>query len=200
MRPVLLCALFLIASPAAAEVELGFYGGWAGAPDGSVTLGGEPNSPDTEETLDGGFGESGQAGVRATWWGGDSFGIALDYSRYGDLDEEAGSGLSFGGLETLTLGGVQRWEEALGGFTPYVGAGLGLAIADLEANGAGQVEATGPAVSWVAGASVPIGGNWSVFGEYEGTYADVEASTEGGGTLEADSVINSINLGVSFSF
>ena len=198
MRPVLLLPLLLVAAPASAEVELSFYGGWSGAPDGDVTLSEVPGAADRDLSLDGGFGEGSQVGARVTWWGEGDFGIALDYSRFGETDGEAG--LSFGGLETLTLGGVQRWEDALGGVTPYVGAGLGVAMAEIEVDGAGQVDATGPAVNWVAGASVPIGGNWSVFGEYEGTYADVEGEAAGGGTIESDSVTNSINLGVSFSF
>lgn len=194
---ILLPVLLLAASPAVAEVELRFYGGWAGAPDGGVTVTHEGAGDDRDVSLGGG---AGQLGARATWWGDSGFGVSLDLSRFGGSDAEAGDGLSFGGLDTVTVSGMQRWEDAFGGVTPYVGAGLGLAMTEIDAEGLGGVDATGPAVSWVAGASVPIGGNWAVFGEYEGTYADVEGDTPGGGALESDTVRNSINLGVSFSF
>lgn len=187
MRLALLPVLLLCAAPAAAEVELGFYGGWA-APSGDVALDGREAGAE---------GDRGQVGVRATWWGEADFGVALDYSRLGEGDDD-GTGLSFGSLDSLTLGGVRRWEDSFAGLSPYVGAGVGLARAELGADGE-AVDATGPAVSWVAGASVPIGENWSVFGEYEGTYVDVEGDAPGG-TLGSEAVTNSINLGVSFSF
>lgn len=199
MRIAFLPLFLLAAGPAAAQVELSFYGGWAGAPDGGVTVSGDAALPDrdveAEETSD----AAAQVGVRATWWSGSDFGVALDYSRFGEGEGAAAEGLSFGGMDTLTLNGLRRFEGAFEGVTPYVGAGLGVAVTEFEADGA-TVDASGPAVSWVAGASLPIGENWSVFGEYEGTYADVEGDTGGGGTIEADTVTNSINLGVSFSF
>ncbi len=198
MRLALLSVLLLGAAPAAAEVELGFYGGLAGAPAGDVTLGGDAALPDRDAGAGDAGGDGAQAGVRATWWANADFGVALDYSRFGE-GGDAAEGLSFGTLDSLTIGGVRRWEDAFASVSPYLGAGLGLAQAELEADG-DTVDATGAAVSWVAGASVPIGENWSVFGEYEGTYADVEGDTEGGGTLGSETVTNSINLGVSFDF
>lgn len=197
MRSVLLPLLLLCAAPAAAEVELSFYGGWAGAPDGGVTLG-DAALPDRDVDAGDAGDDRAQVGLRATWWGEADFGVALDYSRFGDGDGAA-AGLSFGSLDSLTLSGMRRWEDAFDGLSPYVGAGVGVARAEIGVDG-DSVDATGPAVSWVAGASVPIGGNWSVFGEYEGTYADVEGDADGGGTLGSETVTNSINLGVSFDF
>jgi lipid A oxidase len=197
MRSLALSVLLLGAAPAAAEVELSFYGGWAGAPDGAVTLSGDATLPDAEGEA---AAEAGaQAGLRATYWSESGFGVALDYSRFDRGEGAAVGDTAFGDLSTLTLNGMRRFEDALDGVTPYVGAGLGIAAADLEAGGT-TAEASGPAVSWVAGASVPLGDNWSVFGEYEGTYADIKGETSGGGTLESDTVTNSVNLGVSFSF
>ncbi len=190
MRFAVLPVLLLCAAPAAAEVELGFYGGWAAEPSGDVALGGAG-----ADAGDGG--DRGQVGLRATWWGDADFGVALDYSRLGEGDGVPG-GLSFGSLDSLTVSGVRRWSDAFDTVTPYVGAGFGVARAEIGVDG-DAVDATGPAVSWVAGASVPIAGNWSVFGEYEGTYADVQGDATGG-TAEAETVTNSINLGVSFSF
>lgn len=197
MRPVLLPFLLLAAAPAAAEVELSFYGGWAGAPDAGVTISGDAVLPDSG--VEDGAEVDSQVGFRATLWNESDFGVALDFSRFGEGEGAADDDLSFGGMDTLTVSGLRRWEDAFEGVTPYVGAGVGVAVTEFEADG-DEVDASGPAVSWVAGASVPIGENLSVFGEYEGTYADVEGDTAGGGSLEADTVTNSINLGVSFSF
>ncbi|EYD75132.1 hypothetical protein Rumeso_03228 [Rubellimicrobium mesophilum DSM 19309] len=203
MRRFLPLVALLAASPAWAEVELSFYGGWQGAPDGGVTLSGDATLPDAEASGDEATGDSSQLGLRATWWAENGFGIALDYSHFGiDADDEAvaANGLALDGLDTFTVNGMRRWEEAFGSVTPYVGAGLGLAIADVEIEGGGSADASGPAVSWVAGASVPLTDSLSVFGEYEGTYSRLDGETDGGGNLDGDPVTNSINLGVSFSF
>lgn len=199
MRLALLPFLLLAAAPAAAEVQLSFYGGWAGAPDGGVTVSGDAVLPDREVEAGDASDPAAQVGMRATWWSESGFGVALDYSRLGAGEGAAAEGLSFGAMQTLTVNGLRRFEEAFDGVTPYVGAGLGVAVAEVEVDGA-AVDAGGPAVSWVAGASLPIADNWSVFGEYEGTYADLEGDTAGGGTVQTDTVTNSINLGVSFSF
>ena len=198
MRALLLPMLLLAAAPAAAEVQLSFYGGWAGAPDDGVTLSGDTAIPENVVSVE----DGGQAGLRATWWSDGDFGVALDYSRFGlSTEEGAEAGLSFDGLDTLTLSGLRRWDGVLGTVTPYVGAGVGLGVAEAELDGASEeVRVEGPAVSWVAGATVPLGGNWAVFGEYEGTYTDLDGEAEDGRTVDLDGVTNSINLGVSFSF
>lgn len=203
LLPLVSLAL-LASSPARAEVELSFYGGWQGAPDGGVTLSGDAAAPDADVSARDALDDSSLLGLRATWWGANGFGVALDYSHLG-IDADAGAvaanGLAFDGLDTLTVNGMRRWQDAFGSVTPYVGAGLGVAVTDVQVAGQGSgVQATGPAVSWVAGASVPIADNWSVFGEYEGTYFQTEGDTDGGGSVEAEAVTNSINLGVSFSF
>jgi lipid A oxidase len=200
MRALLLPMLLLAAAPAAAEVQLSFYGGWAGAPDDGVTLSGDAVTPQIGVPVEDGS----QGGVRATWWTDGNLGVALDYSRF-DLPAADGAtaGLTFEGLDTLTVSGLRRWEGVLGTVNPYVGAGVGLGVAEAEVGLAGapeEIRVEGPAVSWVAGATVPLGGNWAVFGEYEGTYTDLDGEAEDGRTVDLDGVTNSINLGVSFSF
>lgn len=196
LRAPILLLVLLAATSAAAEVELSFYGGWQGAPDDGVTIPGVVDGP-AEESLDG----SGLYGLRGTWWGEGGFGLGAEFTRFsGDGDD---NGLSFGGLDVLTVNGLRRWEDGFGRVTSYVGAGLGVAVTDIDLDGglgSSEVEITGPAVSWVAGASVPITESWSVFGEYKGTYSRGETDLDAGGTAEADTVTNSINLGVSFSF
>ncbi len=199
MRPAVLIALLLSSSPAAAEVELSFYGGWQGASDREVVISGEGTAGDRQASVgaEGDFG----FGARATYWTGSGFGVALDYSRLGSGGE--GDGVTLSGTDVLTLGGMYRWEDAFGGLTPYVGAGVGLASADIEVGEdavSSEVHTRGPAASFVAGASVPITESLSVFGEYEGTYVDLDGETEGGRSVGADGLSSSINLGVSFSF
>lgn len=202
MRFLLLPLLLVAAAPVAAEVELSFYGGWQGAPDGGVTISGA-GTADREVDLGS---EAGLGfGARATLWTESDIGVALDYSRLGEAGAEgdaSGDGASVGAADVLTIGGLYRWEDAFGGVTPYVGAGVGLAQAEItvEDGASSEVGASGPAASFVAGASVPLSESLSVFGEYEGTYVDIEGETEDGRSVGAEGLSSSINLGVSFSF
>lgn len=200
---------------AMAEVELSFYGGWQTAPHSVVTITGDGALPDQEFTA-GWDGRSFEAppyyGVRATWWQSESFGYGVDINHakvYADAETLAESGLDHfefsDGLNILTVNAYRRWDQALGGLTPYVGGGIGVAFphVEVEAPGASQTwgyQITGPAVTWLAGVSYPINDDWSVFGEYKGTYSQNSADLADGGTLETDVITNALNLGVSFSF
>lgn len=197
----------------AAEVELSFYGGAQNAPHSVVTVTGDSVIPDDEFRM-GWVGKSMSAppyyGIRATVWKSPTFGYGLDfahnkiYPQDGDLP--AGyEVLEFtDGLNTLTVNAYRRWENAFGGFTPYVGGGIGLAIPHVEVTfGTSETfgyQVTGPAATWIAGASYPINDRWSVFGEYKGTYSQNTAELETGGTLTNNVVTNAVNLGLSFSF
>lgn len=71
---------------------------------------------------------------------------------------------------------------SLGGFTPYAGAGLGLAWVTYENIGS-SYEYQGDAqlaYQLIGGARVPLGDRWSIFGEYryQGLFED--ASGDGG--------------------
>lgn len=58
----------------------------------------------------------------------------------------------------------------------------------------------GPAATWIAGASYPIGDQWAVFGEYKGTFSSNKGDLDTGGTIETDVFTNAVNVGVSFNF
>jgi lipid A oxidase len=92
----------------------------------------------------------------------------------------------------------------LGNVTPYVGGGLGVSIPHVEVtNGASETfgyQLTGPAATWIAGASYPISEQWSVFGEYKGTFTSNTGDLDTGGTIETDIFTNAVNVGVSFNF
>lgn len=216
-RLAILAALCCLAAPALAEVELGFYGGWQTAPHSDVSIEGDAIIPDQDFNA-GWEGRSFELpphyGLRATWWpdrfgGRLGFGIDANHAKvYADdetLDESGLDRLEFtDGLNTVTINGMRRWPDALGSLTPYVGAGVGVAVPYVEVDDEGtstrEYQLTGPAVTLMAGASVPIAENWSAFGEYKGTYTMNEAELDGGGTLETDVLTNAINVGVSFSF
>ena len=197
-----------------AEVELSFYGGWQSAPHSNVSISGDSVIPDDDFTA-GWDGRSFEApphyGLRATWWRNEDlgFGIELNHTKvYADDATLAASGLDHfefsDGLNIVTFNVFRRWEEAFGGFTPYLGGGLGVSIPHVEVTVPGsktfEYQLAGPAVAWMAGASYPITDRWSVFGEYKGTYSMNETELETGGSLDTDIITNAVNFGVSFDF
>ena len=214
IRP--LAALALIVSPAVAraEVELSFYGGVQSAPHSVVTVTGDPLIPDEEFTAgwDGlSFAAPPHYGIRATWWQDSNygFGVELNHAKvYADAETRAANGydvLEFtDGLNILTVNGFRRWQDGFAGFTPYLGAGIGVSVPHVEVTKNGSetfgYQLTGPAVAWMAGATYPINDRWSVFGEYKGTYSINSADLDSGGTLESNIITNSINFGVGFNF
>ena len=206
-------AMIFMAASAVAEVELSFYGGAQNAPHSDVFISGDSAYP--ARTFIGWEGRSFDSpiyyGLRATIWQSQTFGYGVDfahnkiYPQDSELDGTPFETLEFtDGLNTLTVNAYRRWPGALGAVTPYVGGGLGLAIPHVEvSNGTTETfgyQVTGPAATWIAGASYPISEDWSVFGEYKGTYSQNEADLEGGGTLRTDVITNAVNVGVSFSF
>ena len=202
------------ASPGLAEVEIGVYGGWQGAPHSGVAIEGDDTVPDLDFTAgwEGRpFEAPPQYGLRATYWGANDYGLGVELNHakvYADDETLAETGLErlefSDGLNILTVNGLRRWPEAFGMLTPYVGAGVGVSVPHVEVtDGDGstfEYQLAGPAVSVMAGASLPLDERWSVFGEYKGTYSQNEAELEGGGTIETDIVTNAVNFGVSFSF
>lgn len=210
-RAIALSALFLLTPVAAtAEVELSFYGGAQSAPASDVSvrdgvIGNEDFTVDWE-------GRSTDApvyyGIRATQWRTDDYGYGLDFSHNKIYPRDLPAGydvLEFtDGLNTLTVNAYRRWSDAFGDVTPYVGGGVGLAIPHVEVtNGASETfgyQVTGPAATWIAGASYPINDQWSVFGEYKGTFSSNKADLDTGGTIETDVFTNAVNMGLSFNF
>lgn len=107
-------------------------------------------------------------GWRATYWASPEFGYGLDFAHNkvypkDDVLPAGYSKLEFtDGLNTLTVNAYRRWENAIAGLTPYVGGGVGLSIPHVEVvSGASETfgyQVTGPAATWIAGASYPISG------------------------------------------
>mgnify|MGYP000176449966 CR=1 FL=1 len=212
MRMPLLClSVLTLPATAIAEVELSFYGGIQSAIGSDVTVSGDTVIPDETNAVDWegkSFAAPPYYGIRATVWASDEFGYGLDFAHNKIYPKTLPAGydtLEFtDGLNTLTVNAYRRWDNAIGDFTPYVGGGLGLSIPHVEVtNGASETfgyQVTGPAATWIAGASYPINDKWSVFGEYKGTYTQNTAELDTGGTLETDVVTNAVNIGLSFRF
>lgn len=213
MRTGCICLIALAASPVGAEVELSFYGGFQSAPPSDISVSGDSVLPDDDfsvawEGLP--FEWPLYAGARATYWATSEYGFGLDYTHNKTYpqDGELPAGyraLEFtDGLNTWTLNGYKRWQNAFGDVTPYVGAGVGISAPGVEirygTSDTFEYQITGPAATWIAGASYPISDQWSIFGEYKGTYTQNTVDLETGGTLSSDIVTNAVNLGVSFRF
>lgn len=207
-----LLVLLMSALPAAAEWELSFYTGFQSAPHSDVS--GDANGADFDFNA-GWDGKPFEAppyyGIRATWWQNENLGYALDFNHakvYADDETLRDNGfdrLEFtDGLNIITMNVFYRWPDAARKITPYVGAGLGVAIphVDVEIGGSDTFEYqfTGPAAQLVAGASYDLSERWAVFGEYKGTYSQNKADLDGGGTLETDIITNALNIGLTFKF
>ncbi|MDH5797146.1 MAG: outer membrane beta-barrel protein [Paracoccaceae bacterium] len=213
---ITLVAFLTFAGPSISEAELSFYGGWQGAPHSVVS--GSDSSAGGIGDFDFVAGWEGRPmamppyyGMRYTTWESATFGwgVELNHAKvYADDATISDNGLTHfefsDGLNLLTVNAFRRWGETASNFTPYVGAGVGLAIPHVEWDSGGDFtfgyQVTGPAVQWIAGASYPLNDRWSVFGEYKGSYSVNNAELDGGGSLSTNIVTNAFNLGVSLGF
>lgn len=214
-RTVAFCiGLLAIPTLASSEVQLSFYGGFQSAPDSDISIR-DPliGDDDFKQAWDGrSFEAPPYYGIRATSWRSPTFGFGLDFAhnKVYPEDDELPPGYSVleftDGLNTLTLNAYRRWNDVVGEVTPYVGGGIGISMPHVEVtntDGSSDTfgyQLTGPAATWIAGATIPINDQWEVFGEYKGTFSSNTADLESGGTLESDIVTNALNVGVSFNF
>ncbi|KGB83270.1 lipid A oxidase [Rhodovulum sp. NI22] len=216
MKPLILAILpvAFLATPAAAEMEISVYTGVQSAPHSTI----EGNDPGGVGVFDYNAGWDGKSfdmppyyGFRATWWRTERVGFALEFNHakvYADDETLADTGFSrlefTDGLNIVTLNAFYRWTSESRRWTPYVGAGAGVAIPHVDIQSAGgktfEYQLTGPALQLVAGASYDLNDKWAVFGEYKGTYTQNEADLDSGGTLETDLITNALNIGLTFRF
>jgi len=208
-----LAAALSLPSVVLAEVELSFYTGAQNAPHSDVFFDGDSEIADGKIFI-GWEGRSFEAppyyGLRATVWNSPTFGYGVEfthnkiYPQEGELPPEFQRLEFTDGLNTLTVNAYRRWQNGYGDFTPYIGGGVGLSIPHVEVitdtSRTEGYQITGPAATWIAGASYPITDEWSVFGEYKGTYSINTGELDTGGTVETNVITNALNVGVSFSF
>ncbi len=200
-------ALATIAAPALAETELSFYGGYQTAPHsvvttsnfGTFTVGWEGKS----------FSMPPYYGVRAIMWQPNGFGWGVEVNHakvYADQPSKYGfERMEFtDGLNLVTVNAFQRYKSR-GKITPYLGAGIGVAVphVDITPNGGQHTfgyQVTGLAVQWVAGASLPINDKWKAFAEYKGSFSQHAVKLDGAGTLDTNIITNALNIGISYTF
>lgn len=200
-----LCAA--LASPALAETQLSFYGGYQTAPHSVVT---------TDNFGDFTVGWKGKSfamppyyGLRATFWRDNGFGWGFEVNHakvYADQPSKYGfERMEFtDGLNLVTVNAFQRYKP-INNITPYIGAGLGVAIPHVDITPAGGAhtfgyQLTGGVVQWVAGASLPLNDRWSAFAEYKGSFSQHKVKLDGAGQLNTDVITNALNIGISYSF
>jgi lipid A oxidase len=216
--PVMLGAWLVLAPAAAnAEFQISIYGGANTVNDGDVTLDTGAGPVDFDVDWEGkSFEMPLYWGLRGTYWladfGAPRWGLGIDFTHAKAETDRSGalaaafSHLEFThGLNSFTLNGLYRAPVGER-FTLYAGAGAGASIPHVEVDTIAPVtstreyQLTGPVIQGLAGASVGLGGGFSMFGEYKASYAWNEADLNGGGTLDADMLIHHFALGLSFSF
>lgn len=209
----LIAAVQLWGQAAVAEVEVSLYGGIQSSLPSQVTVSGDSAIPDMsfrQEWAGNPFEWPVYVGARITRWRTPELGIGLDYTH--NKIVPPGRVLPPGyraleltdGLNTWTINMYRKWPDAWGAYSPYVGGGFGLSVPGVEvrygASDTFEYQVTGLAVVWLAGVSTKLGGNWSGFAEYKGSYSENEIRLTSGGVLETDVVLNAINIGVSYGF
>ncbi len=215
-------ALMAIAAPAAAEMELSFYLGVQSVDESTATgtlPGGTPFSRSIDwegNPLDAPL----YYGGRATWWTANDLGFGVEGTHtkaYAPAADRAAIGVDrmelSDGHNIITANVLKRWPDAFGAprLTPYLGAGLGVAVphVDVQVTGAANrthgFEVTGPAARGIAGMSYALNERWSIFGEYQITWSDNDITIdpdpgETAGSFDTEIVTHALNLGVSYSF
>jgi lipid A oxidase len=210
-----LAAAFL-SSAATAESQLSFYGGHQSAPHSTVTGEYDGSSFDFTAGWEGKpFAMPPYYGIRYTNWRGSSWGFAIDFAHskvYSDDETRADTGfevLEFtDGVNVFTINAVRRFQNS-GSWTPYIGAGAGVAVPHVEVQvDAGAVKTFefqygGPAVQLYGGVEYSVSDTWSVFAEYKVNYVMLDVDLDGPGDnnfLKTNLITNALNIGVSYGF
>ena len=162
-------------------------------------------------------------GARAMWWTQSNIGFGIEGTHtkaYASGADQAAIGVSrlelSDGHNIITANVMKRWPEAFGGtkFTPYVGAGLGVAIPHVDIQVIGSTgrtfdyESTGLAARGIAGMKYDLNEKWALFGEYQVTYSDNEITIDPDpavpgqtpGRLNTELVTHAVNIGISYNF
>lgn len=205
--------VFCLSTPALAEMEISIYGGVQSAPHSSVS--GERADGSAYRESIGWDGKSLSMppyyGLRAMWWqpGNLGYGIEWTHAKFYAPSGDMPAGfdrLEFSdGHNIVTLNVMKRWPNQWADrFTPYAGAGLGIAVPHVDVTENGNrtygYQYTGPALRLTAGTKYDINDRWAVFGEYQFTVSDNDVDLENGGRMNTRLISNALNLGVSLRF
>ncbi len=217
---LLVAAGLSLGSSAAAEMTLSLYTGPQSAPHSRV-WGFDPAGIGAFNFLAGWEGRSFSIplhyGIRVMWWGQGNWGFGLDLNHnkiYADAATLGVAGTSGGfqvleftdGLNTFTANATYKWQREGRKLSPYLGAGLGVAIPHVEvktsvaAPRTFRYQITGPAMMLHAGVEYRFSRRLSAFGELKSTYNIVRVKLDGGGHLNTNIVTNALNLGLTVHF
>lgn len=219
LRNVLAAVAVILATPAAAEVELSFYMGAQTSPHsrmtGSFNNGGGTTVVDRLITWEGkSFEAPPYYGVKAMYWRDSGWGFGVEmthakaYASSADLTALGLDRLEFtDGHNILTANVSRRWDGRWwnGRLSPFVTGGLGVAIPHVDAQPTGLArtfgyQVTGPAARIGAGVSMELNARWDAYAEYQLTYSSNKFDLDSGGTLETDLLTNALNIGITYGF
>ena len=204
-------AAVILATPAAAEMEVSFYLGTQSSPHSTI------ESPFGNQTVEW-EGKSFEApvyyGLRAIYWreSGWGYGVELTHAKAYASDADLASlgvdSLEFtDGHNIITANLHRRWEDQWwnGRLTPFVTAGIGVAVphVDVQPTGGAHTfgyQLTGPAARLGAGISLDLTDRIATYAEYQITYSDNKADLDSGGTLETSLITNALNFGLTYKF
>lgn len=203
-----------LAAPAAAEIELSFYGGSQSSPHSRVT--GTRADGSAFNELIGWKGKSFAMppyyGARAMFWRPSNIGYGIEFTHTKVYAPGAEMPAGFSRLEftdghnIITFNVLKRWpgKWARGKITPYAGGGVGFAMPHVDVTENGNrtfgYQVTGPAAKVMAGIKYDINDRWALFTEYQFTWSDNSATLTGGGSLDTRIISNALNVGVSMKF
>ena len=207
-------ALFIAAPAAAAEREISIYTGHQSLPHSDVDGSNPVVGPFTEFVKWEGkpFVMPPYYGARAMWWRESGLGFGIEYTHTKAYASAANkTNLGFNRLEfsdghnIITANVAKRWDNKWGKFTPYVGAGLGIAMPHVDAldtagNKTYGFQYAGPAIRLTAGAKYDINARWAAFADYQFTASWNDVDLTGGGFLSTRLFTNAFNVGVSMKF
>ncbi len=220
-----LAALVLLATPVAAEMEVSLYLG-AQSVSKSTGSGTLPGSVPFSRQFDwdgNPFDAPIYYGGRAIWWTDQNIGFGIEGTHtkaYASAADRAALGVGrlelSDGHNIITANVMKRWPGGFGQgkLTPYVGAGIGIAVphVDIQLIGASNrtydYENTGFAMRGLAGVKYDLSENWAIFTEYQTTWSDNEITINPDplvagqvpGQLNTEIWTHAINFGISYSF
>lgn len=218
-------AILFLATPAMAEMEVSLYLGVQSV-DESTGTGTLPGGAPINRKFDWEgkpFDNPIYYGGRATWWTANNLGFAFEGTHtkaYASAADKAALGVSklelSDGHNIFTLNIMKRWPDAFAAsrFTPYLGAGLGIAVPHVDIQVIGSTgrtfgyEQTGIAARGIAGMKYDINEKWALFGEYQIVWSDNDITIDPdpavagqtAGKLRTELVTHAVNVGISYSF
>jgi len=224
--PAALVMLLTFATPAAAEMELSLYLG-VQTVDDSTASGTLPDGTAFSRGIDWRAKPLDNPlyyGGRATWWTQKNWGFGVEgthakaIASRPDQNALGVNKLEFSdGHNIFTANVMKRFPDTVlrtPKFTPYLGAGVGVAVPHVDIRVAGAasrtfgLEVTGPALRGIAGLKYDFNDRWALFGEYQITWSDNEVTIDPdvalpgqpAGELNTEILTHAVNIGVSYSF